>query len=155
MQVFEALHFPLTTSKAAQFGELPITRIGIGISTMRPSDALVIESAELTGMDAFEEVVKVEDIAALGDPLKDRLLQARARAGARTRLTYVLRSHRDHRCGNGVVSAHAPFRMWHLVLPAASVTGCIRPCSDQASMPPAHTRLASMKWNRHEDLRIR
>jgi hypothetical protein len=75
MQVFDALHFPLTTSKSPQFGELPITRIGIGISTSRPSDALMIESAELTGMDAFEEVVKVEDIAALDDPLKKRLLE--------------------------------------------------------------------------------
>jgi hypothetical protein len=75
MQVFDALHFPLTSSKAPQFGELPITRIGIGISTTRPSDALVIQSAELTGMDAFEEVIKVEDIAALGDPLKARLLE--------------------------------------------------------------------------------
>jgi hypothetical protein len=73
--IFEALHFPLTTSKSAQFGELPITRIGIGISTTRPSDELVIQSAELTGMDAFEEVVKIEDIATLGDPLKERLLQ--------------------------------------------------------------------------------
>ena len=35
----------------------------------------MIESAELTGMDAFEEVVKVEDIARLGDPLKERLLE--------------------------------------------------------------------------------
>jgi hypothetical protein len=73
--IFDALHFPLTTSKEARFGELPITRIGIGISTTRPSDDLVIQSAELTGMDAFEEVVKVEDISALGDPLKARLLQ--------------------------------------------------------------------------------
>ena len=75
MQVFEALHFPLTTSKVPQFGELPITRIGIGISTTRPADAVVIESAELTGMDAFEEIVKVHDIARLGDPLKERLLE--------------------------------------------------------------------------------
>jgi len=75
MQVFQALHFPLTTSKSPQFGELPITRIGIGIETTRPSDALIIQSAELTGMDAFEEVVKVEDLAGLADPLKDRLLQ--------------------------------------------------------------------------------
>lgn len=74
MRVFEALHFPLTTSKIPQFGELPITRIGITIGTTRPSDALVIESAELTGMDVFEEVVKVQDIANLGDPLKTRLL---------------------------------------------------------------------------------
>lgn len=73
-QLFESLHFPLTTSKAPQFGELPITRIGIGIATTRPSDAIVIESAELTGMDVFEEVVQVEDIARLSDPLKDRLL---------------------------------------------------------------------------------
>jgi hypothetical protein len=74
-QVFEALHFPLTTSKSPQFGELPITRIGIGITTTRPSDALVIQSAELTGMDVFEEVVKVDDIARLPDPLKDRLFE--------------------------------------------------------------------------------
>ena len=74
-QVFEALHFPLTTAKSKEFGELPITRIGIGITTARPSDALIIESAELTGMDAFEEVVEVEDIARLGDPLKTRLIE--------------------------------------------------------------------------------
>ena len=75
MRVFEALHFPLTTSRSPQFGELPITQIGIGISTTRPSDALIIESAELTGMDAFEEVVKVEEIAGLSDPLRQRLLE--------------------------------------------------------------------------------
>jgi hypothetical protein len=75
MRVFEALHFPLTTSKSPEFGELPITRIGINISTYRPSDGLIIQSAELTGMDAFEEVVKVEEIAALPDPLKQRLLE--------------------------------------------------------------------------------
>jgi hypothetical protein len=74
-QLFEALHFPLTTSKSPQFGELPITRIGIGVSTTRPADALVIESAELTGMDVFEEVVSVEDISRLRDPLKERLLE--------------------------------------------------------------------------------
>ena len=73
--IFDAMHFPLTTSKSPQFGELPITRIGIPIATTRPSDDLVIQSAELTGMDAFEEVVKIEDIARLGDPLKERLLQ--------------------------------------------------------------------------------
>jgi hypothetical protein len=74
MQLFEALHFPITTAKLPQFGDLPVTRIGIPITTMRPSDEVVIESAELTGMDAFEEVVNVEDIARLADPLKERLL---------------------------------------------------------------------------------
>jgi hypothetical protein len=75
MQIFEALHFPLTTAKNREFGELPITRIGVNISTFRPSDAVVLESAELTGMDAFEEVVNVEDIGRLPDPLRDRLVE--------------------------------------------------------------------------------
>ena len=75
MQIFEALNFPLTTSKSREFGALPITRIGIGISTTRPSDAVILESAELTGMDAFEELVNVEEIARLRSPLKERLME--------------------------------------------------------------------------------
>jgi|SRR5262245_20584753 len=75
IQIFNALHFPITAAKLPQFGELPITRIGIPITTTRPSDAVVIESAELTGMDAFEEVIQVEDIARLADPLRERLLE--------------------------------------------------------------------------------
>jgi hypothetical protein len=74
MQIFEALHYPITTSKLPQFGDLPITRIGVPVSTIRPSDAVVIESAELTGIDAFEEVVKLDDLKNLGDPFKERLL---------------------------------------------------------------------------------
>ena len=75
MQVFDALHFPLTTTRSKEFGELPITNIGVRIATTRPADELIIESAELTGMDAFEEIVEVEDIARLADPLKERLLE--------------------------------------------------------------------------------
>jgi len=75
MQVFNALHFPITTAKSPQFGELPITRIGLPVATIRPSDAVVIESAELTGMDAFEEVVNVDDVKGLADPFRERLLE--------------------------------------------------------------------------------
>jgi len=74
MQIFSALHLPITTVKAAEFGELPVTRIGIPVKTIRPPDTVVIESAELTGMDAFEEVVDVNDVKAMADPFKERLL---------------------------------------------------------------------------------
>jgi hypothetical protein len=74
-KMLEGLHFPVTTTTVPEFGELPITRIGIGISTNRPSDEVVVESAELTGMDTFEEVVSVEDIARLPDPFKARLME--------------------------------------------------------------------------------
>jgi hypothetical protein len=74
-QIFDSLRLPITTVKTPEFGDLPITRIGVGISTFRPSDAVVLESAELTGMDAFEEVVDVDDIGRLTDPLKERLME--------------------------------------------------------------------------------
>ncbi len=74
VRILDGLHFPVTTSKAPEFGDLPMTRIGIGIATNRPADDVVVESAELTGMDAFEEVVNVEDLSRLRDPLKERLL---------------------------------------------------------------------------------
>jgi hypothetical protein len=75
MQILEGLRFPVTNNTSPEFGDLPLTRIGVGISTERPPDSVVVESAELTGMDAFEEVVNVEDIARLPDPLKERLLE--------------------------------------------------------------------------------
>lgn len=73
--ILDALHFSLTTIKHPDFGDLPITRIASRVTTARPTDAVVLESAELTGMDAFEEVVNVDDIGRLQDSLKERLLE--------------------------------------------------------------------------------
>ncbi len=75
MQVLDGLHFPVTTVRVPESGDLPVTRIGVPISTSRPPDAVVAESAELTGMDAFEEVVNVGDITALREPFKDELIE--------------------------------------------------------------------------------
>ncbi len=66
---------PRHDGKLAEFGELPITRISVDISTERPSDAIVLETAGLTGMDAFEEVVNVGELSRLPDGLKERLLE--------------------------------------------------------------------------------
>jgi hypothetical protein len=73
-QLLDALHVHVSSATAPEFGDLPLTRIGAGISTERPSDAVVVESAELTGIDAFEEVINVEDIGRLRDPFRERLL---------------------------------------------------------------------------------
>ena len=73
--MLDTLHFPLSSGRLPGFGDLPVTRIGCSISTSLPPDELVIESTDLSGKDAFEEIVNVEDIAKLGDQLKDRLLE--------------------------------------------------------------------------------
>ena len=75
MQTLAALHFPINTTTLPDYPNLPITRISTDVSTMRPADSVVIESAELTGMDAFEEVVKIADLSALRDPFRERLLE--------------------------------------------------------------------------------
>ena len=70
VNIFSDLRFPVTTAKDPEFGDLPMTQITAAIETERPADAVIIESAELTGMDGFEEVVRVEDIQRLRDPLQ-------------------------------------------------------------------------------------
>jgi hypothetical protein len=73
-QILEALRFPVTTQKVAELGGLPLTCIRAAITTSRPSDDLVVKSAELSGMDAFEEVLNVKDITELSNPQRDKLL---------------------------------------------------------------------------------
>jgi hypothetical protein len=73
--LLEALRFPISTVKTPEFGDLPISRIGPPINTMRPADAVIVESADLSGMDAFEEVVRIEDLTRVTDPFRERLLE--------------------------------------------------------------------------------
>jgi hypothetical protein len=80
-QILDTLHFPVESSRLPAFGDLPITYIGSYISTSLPAEELVIESTELSGKDAFEELVNVNDIDNLHDPLKEQL-QALVRSHA-------------------------------------------------------------------------
>ena len=71
--IFEALRFPVSSHHLPELGNLPITVISAAIPTVRPSDERIIESTELSGSDAFEEVVDVEAIRDLEDPLRRKL----------------------------------------------------------------------------------
>ena len=74
-QLMERLRFPIGTAQLPGFGNLPVTFISSAVSTTLPPDSVVIESTELSGKDAFEELVNVQDIANLRDPLKERLTE--------------------------------------------------------------------------------
>jgi hypothetical protein len=75
VNILNGLRFNLTSTTQAGYGDLPITRISSVIATERPPDDVIIESAEVTGMDAFQEVVRLEDIQQLRDPLREELLK--------------------------------------------------------------------------------
>jgi hypothetical protein len=72
-KIFDALHLPLSTGKLPEFGDLPIAFLSGPVGTVRPPDNVIIESTELSGTDAFEEVVSLEDVAKLRNPFKDQL----------------------------------------------------------------------------------
>jgi hypothetical protein len=74
-QILKALHFPLSTECSPEFGDLPVTYVSSAISTMRPPDDVIVESTEVSGMSAFEEIVQLEDVDKLRDPLKEQLLE--------------------------------------------------------------------------------
>ena len=74
-KILDALHFPVVVENSSEFGELPVTYIVSSISTIRPPDRVLIESTEVSGMDVFEELVQLDDIPKLRDPLKAQLLE--------------------------------------------------------------------------------
>jgi len=74
-RLLEALRFPVSSERFPSFGELPIACISSSVSTLRPSDDLIIESTEISGRDAFEEVVNLDDLRNLEDPLKAQLME--------------------------------------------------------------------------------
>lgn len=71
--ILKTMHFPVSTERLAEFGDLPVTCIGCDVATMLPADEVIDRSAEISGMDAFEEIVRLEDVEGLRDPLKAAL----------------------------------------------------------------------------------
>ncbi len=74
-RLFDGLGFPISSGRAPEFGELPLTYISSRISSIRPPDELIIESTEISGQDAFEEIVNLDDLRNLGDPTHTQLLE--------------------------------------------------------------------------------
>jgi hypothetical protein len=75
VRLLEALRFPVTTGALAEADDLPIRYVAGPISTLRLPDDVIVQSTELSGRDVFEEVVNVDALAQLRDPLRDRLVE--------------------------------------------------------------------------------
>ena len=74
-KVLEALRFKVNSEPSAQLGGLPLVYIASPVSTICPPDDLIIQSTELSGTSFFEEVVNIDDIDQLRDPLKEQLFK--------------------------------------------------------------------------------
>ena len=74
-EIMTTLHFPVTSATEPPSGTLPLVRIGSPVVTVRPPDDVILQSVELSGMDAFEEVVDVDSILRMEDTLRNRLVE--------------------------------------------------------------------------------
>jgi hypothetical protein len=72
-RILETLQFPLSSVRLAGLGDLPVTQVASVVSTRLPPEGMVLESTDLSGKDAFEEIVNVDDIARLRNPLQEQL----------------------------------------------------------------------------------
>jgi hypothetical protein len=54
---------------------LPVTFVAAPVQTIRPPDEVLIENTEISGTDAFEEVIDLGTLTTLSDPLHKRLTE--------------------------------------------------------------------------------
>jgi hypothetical protein len=69
----EGLNFSLSIEQASIAGRLPFAIISAPITSFRPPDDMMKTVAQLSGTPIFEELVDVDEIAALEHPFKTRL----------------------------------------------------------------------------------
>ncbi len=80
--ILESLRFSVSSASSDEFGGLAITYLSAPIRTMRPPDELVVQSAQISGTNTFEEVVDPSSISSLTDPLRDEVLATVNQYGA-------------------------------------------------------------------------
>lgn len=73
LKILSALRFTITPGRLPECGELPIMFLTSIVPTVRPPDEVIIQNTEISGRDAFEEVVDLEQLAVLRDPFMERL----------------------------------------------------------------------------------
>jgi hypothetical protein len=73
--ILDTLHFPVKSETIDGLGKLPVTSITSAVSTGLPADEVIIESTEISGRNVFEEIVNVDDVVKLRDPLRERLIE--------------------------------------------------------------------------------
>jgi hypothetical protein len=73
VRILEGLRFPVSSGRLPGLGELPVMFVSALVQTIRPPDDVLIENTEVSGTDAFEEVVDGKAVAALADPLRQKL----------------------------------------------------------------------------------
>jgi hypothetical protein len=72
-RLFEDLRFPVTVETSAVSGDLPHVVIRSVVPAFRPQDEIVQTVTRLSGVPVFEELIDVDALGTLPDPLREQL----------------------------------------------------------------------------------
>jgi hypothetical protein len=70
-----ALRFRVDRATAPETGKLSFVRLTSEVPSFRPSDAVISNATRLSGVSIFEELVDVDRIAGLEDPLRKKIAE--------------------------------------------------------------------------------
>jgi hypothetical protein len=73
--LFEGLRYRVEIRKSPQLGELPLVTLSAPVTTIRPTDDLLMTATGLSGRTGFEEVIDEDQAAHIPDPLQAQLLK--------------------------------------------------------------------------------
>ena len=73
--ILRALRYAVTIEPVERLGGLPVVYITAPVATGLPSDETIMQSTELTGSTVFEEIIDVESILHIEDPIRDAALR--------------------------------------------------------------------------------
>jgi hypothetical protein len=73
VDLFNDLRFELRTEHFPETGKLPFASIVSCIPSFRPSDELILAATEFSGVPAFIELVDLQALETMRDPLKQRI----------------------------------------------------------------------------------
>jgi hypothetical protein len=69
-QLLTDLRYDVRIEKCPGLGELPFVTISSCLSSFRPADELILTAARFSGVPAFIELINVDAVPTLQDPLK-------------------------------------------------------------------------------------
>jgi hypothetical protein len=72
-QLLTDLRYEIRTEKTANLGDLPLVTIRSCLLSFRPADSLILAAARLSGVPAFIELIDVDAVHRLQDPLRLRI----------------------------------------------------------------------------------
>ena len=77
-ELLRELRYDVAIEKRPELGELPLVTLRSALPAFRPSDELIAKATQFSGVPAFIELIDVEALARLHDPLRARIEAALA-----------------------------------------------------------------------------